>query len=106
MGNFTKLELIDALANRTGLTHAQVTIFLQETLDVVTEQLTKGKSVTVRRFGVFDVRVSKAKLGRKPGVPGSEMVIPARSVVRFRPSTELKAAVAKTIPEKQRRSVT
>jgi len=50
--------------------------------------------VTLRRFGTFEVRVSKAKVGRNPNKPGSEMRIPPRSVVRFKPGNELKLQVA------------
>ena len=63
-------------------------------LDLITEELSRGNEVTLRRFGTFEVRISKAKVGRNPNKPGSEMRIPPRSVVRFKPGNELKSQVA------------
>lgn len=94
MPTVTKRELVIELSNRCGLTQTQVFGVLQAALDLITEELAKGNEVTLRRFGTFEVRVSKPKIGRNPNKPGSDMQIPARTVVKFKPGKEMKAQVA------------
>ena len=71
---------------------------LQQMLDLITEELAQGNEVTLRRFGTFEVRVAKSKVGRNPNKPGSDMRIPPRAVVRFKPGNELKVQVAAVLP--------
>jgi nucleoid DNA-binding protein len=99
MATITKRDLVVELSNRTGLTQNQVFDMLQHVLDLITEELSKGNEVTLRRFGTFEVRVAKPKIGRNPNKPGSEMQIPPRSVVRFKPGNEMKAQVASVLPK-------
>ncbi len=95
----TKRDLVVELSNRTGMTQSQSFDLLQQALDLITEELSNGNEVTLRKFGTFEVRVSKAKIGRNPNKPGSEMRIPPRAVVRFKPGNELKAQVATVLPK-------
>lgn len=104
MPNITKRDLVMELSNRTGQTQVQVFEFLQITLDLITEQLANGNDVTLRRFGTFEVRVTKPRIGRNPNIQGSEMEIPARSVVKFKAGLELKSKVAEALPKLTRAS--
>lgn len=99
MTTITKRDLVVELSNRTGMTQSQAFDLLQQALDLITEELAQGNEVTLRRFGTFEVRVSKSKIGRNPNKPGSEMRIPPRAVVRFKPGNELKAQVAAVLPK-------
>jgi nucleoid DNA-binding protein len=94
MSTVTKRDLIVELSNRTGLTQTQTFDFFQKAVDLIAEELGKGNEVTLRRFGTFEVRLSKVKIGRNPNKPGSEIQIPPRAVVKFRPGNELKELVA------------
>lgn len=94
MSTVTKRDIIVELSNRTGLTQTQAFDFFQKAVDLIAEELGKGNEVTLRRFGTFEVRLSKVKIGRNPNKPGSEMQIPPRAVVKFRPGNELKEMVA------------
>lgn len=97
MPTITKRELVIELSNRCGMTQTQVFEVFQASLDLITEELAKGNEVTLRRFGTFEVRVSKPKIGRNPNKPGSDMPIPARTVVKFKPGKEMKAKVAEVL---------
>jgi len=97
MATVTKRELVVELSNRSGLTQTQVFDLFQSALELITEELSKGNEVTLRRFGTFEVRVSKPKIGRNPNKPGSDMRIPPRTVVRFKPGNEMKAKVAELL---------
>jgi nucleoid DNA-binding protein len=97
MATVTKRELVVELSNRSGLTQTQVFDLFQSALELITEELAKGNEVTLRRFGTFEVRISKPKIGRNPNKPGSDMRIPPRTVVRFKPGNEMKAKVAELL---------
>jgi nucleoid DNA-binding protein len=84
MANLTKRDIVVAISNETGLVQHQVFDVVQHTIDHITEALAKGMDVELRNFGVFQVRLSKARLGRNPNVPGSSFAIPSRATVKFK----------------------
>ncbi len=99
MATITKRDIVVAISNETGLTQQQVFNVLQHTLDHVTKNLSDGHEVVLRNFGAFQVRKTKAKVGRNPNRPGTDVVIPPRAVVKFKPGKEMKEKVAKLLPE-------
>ncbi|MEM6912204.1 MAG: HU family DNA-binding protein [Verrucomicrobiota bacterium] len=99
MKTVTKRELVMEVANETGLTQHQVFDVIQKTLDLVTDTLAEGDQVVLRNFGAFQVKVTKSKIGRNPNKPGTELVIPPRAVVKFKPGKEMKERVAAVLPD-------
>ena len=99
MGTITKRDLVVQISDQTGLTQSQVFDVLQLFLDNVTSYLAQNTEVVLRNFGTFEVRVSKAKIGRNPNAPAKEVPIPARAVVKFKPGKELKEKVGSLMPE-------
>lgn len=93
MANLTKRDLVVKISNQTGLTQQQVFDVLQMTLDGITDSLAHGQDVEIRNFGVFEVRLSKQRVGRNPNVPGSSFTIPARATVKFKPGKVMKQRV-------------
>ena len=84
MPNLTKRDLVVKISNETGLVQHQVFEVIQKTLDHITSALSKGQDVELRNFGVFQVRLSKARVGRNPNIPGSNFAIPPRATVKFK----------------------
>lgn len=84
MANLTKRDLVVKISNETGLVQHQVFEVIQKTLDHITNALSKGQDVELRNFGVFQVRLSKARVGRNPNIPGSNFAIPPRATVKFK----------------------
>jgi nucleoid DNA-binding protein len=84
MPNLTKRDLVVKISNETGLVQHQVFEVIQKTLDQITTALSKGQDVELRNFGVFQVRLSKARVGRNPNIPGSNFAIPPRATVKFK----------------------
>jgi len=93
MANLTKRDLVIQISNETGLTQQQVFAVIQMTLDGITESLATGQDVEIRNFGVFEVRLSKQRVGRNPNVPGSSFAIPARATVKFKSGKIMKQRV-------------
>ena len=95
----TKRDLVVRIAeeserNReTHLTQQQVLFVVQRTLDYIAEALAKGDKVELRNFGVFEVKVRKARIGRNPNAPETDVPIPQRSVVKFKAGKEMRAEV-------------
>jgi nucleoid DNA-binding protein len=95
----TKRDLVLRVSEDSGLIQHQVFDVLQKALDSIVEALARGDKVELRNFGVFEVKVSRARTGRNPKAPAKQVVIPARSVVRFKPGKEMRIEVLKLKPE-------
>ena len=92
---------MNRIAEESGLIQQQVLTVVQKTLDYITESLAKGEKVELRNFGVFEVRVRKARIGRNPHVPNKDVPIPQRSVVKFKPGKEMRKEVMKGQPQSE-----
>jgi nucleoid DNA-binding protein len=94
----TKRDLVVRISEETGLIQQQVMDVVQRTLDYIAEALANGDKVELRNFGVFEVKVRKARVGRNPNAPAVDVPIPRRSVVKFKAGKEMKSRVLKLSP--------
>jgi nucleoid DNA-binding protein len=95
----TKRDLVIRISEETGLVQQQVLDIVQRTLDYIAEAVAKGRKVELRNFGVFEVKVRKARVGRNPNNPGTDVPIPQRAVVKFKPGKEMRDAVLRLSPK-------
>src|SRR5438093_13780418 len=93
----TKRDLVIRISTETGVVQQNVLEIVQKTLDYIAEAVAQGKKVELRNFGVFEVKVRKARIGRNPNAPANDVRIPPRAVVKFKPGKEMREAVL-TIP--------
>ena len=91
----TKRDIVTRISQDSGLVQDQVFDIVQRTLDVLAAALRRGETIELRNFGVFEVKVRKARVGRNPNQPEKDVPIPARAVVKFKAGKELRAAVLK-----------
>ena len=91
----TKRDLVIRISDKTNLGQQPVLDVVQKTLDYITESLAKGDRVELRDFGVFEVKVRKARVGRNPHKPETDVPIPARSMVKFKSGKIMRAEVLK-----------
>ena len=61
-------------------------------VEIISDTLKKGDSLTLPGFGTFEVRERAARTGRNPKT-GEELKIAASRVAAFKPGAALKAAV-------------
>ena len=94
----TKRDLVVKIAREINLNQSEVAEAVQKTLDYIAEELIAGRTIELRNFGVFEIKVRKSRKGRNPNEPKNEVVIPERTVVKFRAGKELKEAVEKLNP--------
>jgi len=91
----TKRDLVNRISAETGLVQQNVLDIVQKTLDHMSECLARGEKVELRNFGVFEIKVRKARIGRNPNAPTVSVPIPKRSIVRFKPGKQMRVAVSK-----------
>lgn len=95
----TKRDLVIRISNETHMVQQQVLDVVQKTLDYIAEAVSKGEKVELRNFGVFEVKIRKARVGRNPNSPATDVPIPKRAVVKFKPGKEMRAEVLKLTPK-------
>lgn len=89
-----KSEMIEALAQQSGLTKSQVEKVFNGTFELIKDELSKGNKVSVAGFGTFKTSERAAREGRNP-LTGEKIQIAASKSVGFKAGTELKAKVNK-----------
>ncbi|MDH3602033.1 MAG: integration host factor subunit alpha [Candidatus Tectomicrobia bacterium] len=93
-----KSDIVRRIAEETDLTYVKAEEVVNSVLDEIKSTLEQGESVILRRFGSFEVRDKRARVGRNPKT-GEEATIPARRVVRFKSGNQFKAATNRTASE-------
>ena len=87
-----KTELIDSMAAKTGLTKKNAEAALNAFVETVSEELTKGKKVSLVGFGTFEVSERAEREGRNPQT-GETMKIAASKAPKFKAGKALKDQV-------------
>ena len=87
-----KSELVQQLAQKTGLTSGKANQYMNAFLDTVTEALSRGEEVRITGFGSFRVTETKERMAISPRTR-QPIRVPARKRVGFSPGAQLTAAV-------------
>ena len=87
-----KNDLVDAVAERTGLAKSDAARAVEAVLGTVTETLQKGDQVALSGFGTFVVKARAARTARNPRT-GESIAIPASRVPAFKAGKALKDAL-------------
>ncbi|MBD5214396.1 MAG: HU family DNA-binding protein [Bacteroidales bacterium] len=87
-----KTELINAIAEKAGLTKVDAKAALDATLGAISEALAKGDKVALLGFGTFAVSEKGARTGINPRTK-EKIEIAARKSVKFKAGAELDAKV-------------
>jgi integration host factor subunit alpha len=90
----TRADLVEALARRADMQRADANRLLTRMLEMMQDSLVDGETVKLSRFGNFNVRAKRQRVGRNPKT-GEEVPITPRRVVTFRPSQMLRDFVEK-----------
>jgi DNA-binding protein HU-beta len=85
-----KVDLVNCVVRRTGLTKIQAQIAVDTILSMMTDSMKRGERIELRGFGVFDIRPRKTGVGRNPRT-GEEVRIPPGKTVRFKPGKHMLA---------------
>ncbi len=87
-----KSDLVNNVAELSGLSKADATRAVEAVFDSITDALSKNDDVRLVGFGTFSVQERKATVGRNPRTQ-EPMNIPASIQPRFKAGKGLKDAV-------------
>ena len=88
-----KPELINILAEKSGVEKSTVENVLQSFENIVIENLKKGTEISLTGFGTFSAKKRHARLGVNPQNPSEKIEIPEVTVPKFKAGKTLKDAL-------------
>lgn len=88
----TKADLVNAMAEKAGLSKADAEKALKAFTDTITGALKKGDKVALVGFGTFSIGQRAARTGKNPQT-GAQINIPAAKVPKFKAGKALKDSV-------------
>ena len=83
-----KVELIDALAEKAGMTKVDARKAIDSLLDVAKAELKNDGKIALVGFGTLSVAKRPARQGRNPRT-GKTIKIAEKKVVRFKPAANI-----------------
>lgn len=83
-----KSDLINEVANNTGLTKAKASEALEAVIKAIESTLANGQEVSLLGFGSFKTTQKAERTGRNPKT-GEEIKIAAKKAVKFKPGSKL-----------------
>ena len=86
--NYTREDIIRRASDKLNLTHDEMKIILDTTLDTITEILTLEQSrirIELRYFGIFEVKPTRAKPRARNPRTNEEVYVPPRRKIHFKP---------------------
>lgn len=83
-----KMELITAIAEKSGLSKVNSKKALNAFLTTVSSELKKGEKITLVGHGTYQVVAKSARTGINPRTK-APIKIPAKKAVKFRPGINL-----------------
>lgn len=89
MGTITKKDLIDSIADDTGMKRTEVKRSVQMFLDRIIDQLAEGNRLEFRDFGVFEIRERAARMAQNPKTL-ERVPVPAKRAVKFKPGRRMR----------------
>ena len=90
-----KQDIVDNVANATGLTKVEVEAVLNESFSEIIKALSNNENIELRGVGTFSAKHRLPKKARNPKT-GDPIFLPERYVPVFKPSKLMK----KTVNEK------
>ncbi len=88
----TKQELVDSVAEATGLSRSGASEAVDATIKGIIEGIKSQQRISLSGFGTFTVRERGARTGRNPRT-GEEIQIAASRTVGFKPAPALKESL-------------
>ncbi len=83
-----KTELVNAIAEKSGLAKTDAKKALEATLEAITEAVKNDEKVALIGFGTFETAVRAARQGINPATKET-INIPEKKVVKFKASSNI-----------------
>ena len=90
-------ELASELSRRLNLSKTEVSKRMNDTVDIIKEELLKNNTVTFGNLGVLEVKKRNERVSVNPTTK-KRMLVPPKLVVKFKMSNSLKEKTKKMKP--------
>ena len=97
--NLTKQEIVNSIFMQIGYSKKVAETLLEDFFDTILQSLKKNKKVKIAKFGTFELRKKKSRIGRNPKTK-EKKIISERNVILFKPSKELKKKINQVYDKK------
>ncbi|MCD8266143.1 MAG: integration host factor subunit beta [Prevotellaceae bacterium] len=89
----TKIELVKAIAEETGVDQPTALVVVEAMMKTVKNAVIAGENVYLRGFGTFRLKLRAEKTARNIA-RNTSLVVPAHYIPSFKPCREFQDAVA------------
>lgn len=93
MKTVTKKELVNRIAENTGVTKVVAKDVIQAFLDAIITELADGNRLEFREFGVFETRERAPRRAQNPRTL-QKVDVPAKRIVKFKVGRMMRAKVS------------
>ena len=90
--NLTKKDLVNLVYMQLGFSKQISENLIDDFLATILQNIISEKKLKLSKFGTFNIRQKKSRIGRNPKTKESK-IISSRDVVLFKPSKEFKELV-------------
>ncbi len=94
MNTVTKRELVQRIAEKTGVQQISAKDVIQRFLDEIISELAKGNRLEFRDFGVFEPKSKAHRVARNPRT-GDKVEVPQKTTVKFKVGRLMKKKIQK-----------
>ncbi|MDR0908934.1 MAG: integration host factor subunit beta [Spirochaetaceae bacterium] len=92
-GKVTKAELVDSIYERIGMERYEIKRVAELFCDEIKSALIHGKTIELRGFGTFEIRLRKGRHGARNPKTGEKVDVPMHGVAAFKAGKEIKEAL-------------
>ena len=90
--NLTKKDLVNSIYMQLGFSKLISENLIDDFIQIIVQSFLKEKKIKLSRFGTFEIRHKRSRIGRNPKTKESKE-ISSRKVLLFKPSKEFKKLV-------------
>ena len=83
--NLTKQEIVNSIYMQIGYSKNVAENLLEDFFDIIFKNLKENKKIKIAKFGTFELRLKKSRIGRNPKTKESK-IISDRNVILIKPS--------------------
>ncbi|MDD5101307.1 MAG: integration host factor subunit alpha [Syntrophales bacterium] len=91
--SLTKIDIINSIYDEIGIPKKECVSIVESVFDIIKDELNQGNDVMISGFGKWTVKRKRERKGRNPKT-GEALMIDARRVVTFKPSSVLRNVVS------------
>ncbi len=90
--SLTKINIVNSIYDAIGIPKKDCIGIVGSIFDIIKDELNQGHDVMISGFGKWSVKSKRERKGRNPKT-GEALMIDARRVVTFKPSSVLRGIV-------------